>query len=107
MVWCAVDAENDWGRKVTGHSPAELGATFDRLLRDIIMGQRHTVPTCTGLDWQTIGALNRLAAQPDRTASAVAACRAEFGRMLDGTHAAQDQDRDNAEWDQLLRAPDP
>lgn len=80
----------------------ELIATFNALLDDIAEGRRRTVPTCTGLDWQTVRVLNQLAAQPKKRAVDVMACRIEFGRMLDGTHAAEDRERDDAEWDYLL-----
>lgn len=81
---------------------AELVDTFNTLLGEIVEGQRRSVPTCTGLDWQTLRVLNQLAAQPKKKAVDIMACRIEFGRMLDGTHAAEDKARDDAEWDYLL-----
>lgn len=75
---------------------------FNEILEDIVEGRRTAVPTCTLLDRQTIRILNILAAQRKKTAKDIMACRVEFGRMLDGTHAVEDQIRDDAEWDFLL-----
>jgi hypothetical protein len=65
--------------------------TFNRFLDDIVKGNRRWVPTCTGLDGPTIAALNDLGAQKKKRPVDIAACRVEFARMLDGTHA-RDQD---------------
>lgn len=67
---------------------AQLVANFNSVLDRIVSGELFRVPSDTGLDQQTIDVLNALAAQPDRTLpSDIAACRTEFGRQLDGTHA--------------------
>lgn len=79
----------------------ELVETFNRVLEDILSGETGGCPTDTGLDWQTFQILNLLAAQKNPTAEDIRACRIEFGRMLDGTHALEDMERDLREWDEL------
>lgn len=70
--------------------PQDITASFNRTLDRILDGTYTRVPSETGLDQQTIDALNSLAAQPDKTPSDIEACRIEFGRQLDGTHAEED-----------------
>lgn len=71
----------------------ELTTTFNDVLDRIVRGDLQRVPSDTGIDQQTIDVLNALAAQPDRTLPTdIAACRIEFGRQLDGTHAEEDSE---------------
>lgn len=69
---------------------AQLVSTFNQTLDRILDGTFTRVPSDTGLDQQTIDALNSLAAQEDPTPADIAACRTEFGRQLDGTHAEEE-----------------
>lgn len=82
---------------------AELVASFNRVLDGIVAGVWGRCPSDTGLDDETIDILNLLAEQPDpKTPADIAACRTEFGRMLDGTHAIEAQQREDEEWANLL-----
>ena len=82
---------------------AELVRTFNGVLDDIVSGRTVGCPTDTGLDPETVDILNLLGRQPDpKRPVDIAACRTEFGRMLDGTHAAEWEERENAEWTKLL-----
>ena len=65
---------------------SDLIDAFNRILDDIVAGRISGVPDDTGLDEQTIEVLELLAAQPDKIAADIAACRVEFARQLDGTH---------------------
>ena len=81
----------------------QLIATFNGVLDDIVNGRALGCPTCTGLDPETVSILNLLGQQPNpKTAAGIAACRTEFGRMLDGTHAKEWDEQENAEWAKLL-----
>lgn len=82
---------------------AELVATFNGILDDIVSGKAVGCPTDTGLDPETVDILNLLARQPNpKRPVDIAACRTEFGRMLDGTHALEWDERENEEWAKLL-----
>ncbi len=70
--------------------PGDVVASFNRTLDSIVAGELTRVPSDTGLDQQTIDILNLLAAQQEKLPTDIAACRAEFGRQLDGTHAEED-----------------
>ena len=84
-------------------SNAELVRTFNGVLDGIVNGTTVGCPTDTGLDPQTVDILNLLARQPDpKLAVDIAACRTEFGRMLDGTHDREDDEEESAEWEKLL-----
>jgi hypothetical protein len=83
---------------------AELIVTFNGILEDIVNGKAAGCPTCTGLDPETVDILNLLGQQPDPKLPAdIQACRTEFSRMLDGTHAAEAEAREEAEWANLLK----
>lgn len=70
-------------------TPDQLRATFDRLLAAIGDGTITSCPSDTGLDEQTIAALDAVAAgRVSRDAA-----RSELARMLDGTHARQARQR--------------
>lgn len=65
--------------------------SFNDVLDRIVAGELERVPSDTGIDQQTIDVLNLLAAQPDpKTPADIEACRIEFGRQLDGTHAEEE-----------------
>jgi hypothetical protein len=82
---------------------ADLIKTFNGILDDIVSGRADGCPTCTGLDPETVDILNLLGRQPNpKTPSDIAACRTEFGRMLDGTHAREWDELEDAEWAKLL-----
>ena len=82
---------------------AELVITFNGILDDIVTGKTVGCPTCTGLDPETVDILNLLARQPNPKRPAdIAACRTEFGRMLDGTHDREWAEQEDAEWAKLL-----
>lgn len=68
---------------------SELRATFDKVLTGVRDGSLKGCPSDTGLDDQTVTALDRMA---QGKATAVQA-RVEFARMLDGTHARQARQR--------------
>lgn len=69
----------------------ELRVIFNNLVDHPISGG---VPSDTGLDDDTIEALNRLwAAGPNPPARLIDAARAEFEAQLDGSHAQEAQDR--------------
>lgn len=77
----------------------ELRITFNQVLNNIVAGNLAGCPSDTGLDQQTCDILNSLAAQPGKKKAVdILACRTEFVRMLDGTHARED----DAEWARLL-----
>lgn len=87
------------------HEPtdAELHKVFTGVLDGIVSGDLTFCPTDTGLDEQTVHILNLLAAQPDPKRPAdIEACRTEFDRMLDGTHARETDAEEAAAWDALL-----
>jgi hypothetical protein len=69
--------------------PQDITASFNSVLDSIVAGELERVPSETGLDQQTIDILNLLAAQREKLPTDIAACRAEFGRQLDGTHAEE------------------
>lgn len=79
----------------------ELKVVFNEILDGIVGGRMRSVPTDTGLDQQTVFILNLLAAQRVKRPADIRACRIEFARMLDGTHAIEAQERDDAEWAEL------
>lgn len=82
---------------------AELVAVFNAILDDIVNGKPGGCPTDTGLDPETVDILNLLARQPSpKRPVDIAACRTEFGRMLDGTHAQEADAEEDAEWSKLL-----
>jgi hypothetical protein len=69
----------------------ELRVSFTIALDGIVAGKWSACPSGTGLDDQTISVINALASQPDpKTPADIAACRTEFARQLDGTHARED-----------------
>jgi len=80
----------------------ELVSVFNTVLDSIVSGDLLAVPTDTGLSEQTVDVLNLLAAQKVKRPRDISACRIEFARMLDGLHAAEDRERDLAEWEELL-----
>ena len=81
----------------------ELRQVFTGVLDGIVNGTTQFCPTDTGLDEQTVSMLNRLGAQPDpKRPVDIAACRTEFARMLDGTHADEDDAEEAAAWSKLL-----
>ena len=70
----------------------ELTATFENLVTNPEPG--GMVPSDTGLDDDTIEALNRLwAAGPNPPPRLIDAARAEFAAQLDGSHAQESRDR--------------
>lgn len=82
---------------------AELVATFNAVLEDIITGKSEGCPSCTGLDPETVAILNLLGRQPNpKLPVDIQACRTEFSRMLDGTHAIEWEAQEEAEWAKLL-----
>ena len=81
----------------------ELTEIFNEILDGIIEKGWDSCPSDTGLDDETREILNSLAAQPNpKRPVDIQACRTEFGRMLDGTHAREAAEQDDAEWDQLF-----
>lgn len=78
---------------------AEIRQTFNKVLKGIVAGKLGGCPTDTGLDQPTYDILNLLARQPHpKRATDIVACRTEFARMLDGTHAREDAQ----EWQELM-----
>lgn len=71
---------------------ADLGAVFDAVLAQILTGALPGCPTETGLDFETVDALNAVAAavakNGDVTAGAQTAVN-ELEKMFDGTHARE------------------
>jgi hypothetical protein len=67
----------------------QLRATFDAVLAGIRRGRLAGCPSDTGLDDQTVTALDGVA---QHTTTAEQA-RAELEKMLDGTHARQTRQR--------------
>ena len=81
----------------------EIVNEFNRILDAIVAGTEFGCPTDTGIDDETKQILDLLARQPDPKRPAdIEACRIEFARQLDGTHAEEAVERDAAEWDELL-----
>ena len=77
---------------------------FNTVLKGITDEKLVRVPTCTGLDRQTTDVLNLLAQQPNPKRPAdIRACRIEFARQLDGTHAREDYEEEEAFWDSVRR----
>jgi hypothetical protein len=61
------------------------------------------VPTDTGLDDDTVTAIERVwAAGPDPSPTLIAAARHEFELQLDGTHIREAQDRHRAVVQQVI-----
>ena len=82
---------------------ADLVAEFNTILEDIVSGKAVGCPTCTGLDPETVAILNLLGQQPNpKLPVDIQACRTEFSRMLDGTHAAEFEQQESEEWAKLL-----
>jgi len=81
----------------------ELVVIFNGVLERIVSGELAGCPTETGLDWQTSEMLNLLARQRVKYPTDISACRIEFARMLDGTHAREDQERDLREFEKLTK----
>jgi hypothetical protein len=73
----------------------ELRATFASVLDQIVTGAERGCPSDTGLDMATTDVLDALGAQPNpKSASDILACRTEFARQLDGTHAREARARE-------------
>lgn len=71
-------------------SVEEIVIEFNRILDAIVAGTEFGCPTDTGIDDDTASILNLLARQPDpKRPIDIQACHIEFGRQLDGTHAAE------------------
>jgi len=71
-------------------STEEIVLEFNRILDAIVAGTEFGCPTDTGIDDDTRSVLNLLARQPDpKRAIDIQACRVEFGRQLDSTHAEE------------------
>jgi len=82
---------------------AEVVEEFNRILDATVAGTEFGCLTDTGIDNETRDILNLLARQPDpKRPVDIQACRIEFARMLDGTHAPEAEERDLAEWAKLL-----
>ena len=83
-------------------TPEELRQTFTELLNNPVSG--GSVPSETGLDDETIAAIERVwAASPHPSPRLVDAARAEFAAMLDGTPAREAQARMEASFKAALR----
>ena len=79
--------------------PNDPRTTFRQVIAGIIDG--GDCPSDTGLDQQTVDILRLLARQPGKKSPAdIEACWIEFARMLDGTHARENDE----EWAALIAA---
>lgn len=79
----------------------QLRQTFTGILTAMSKGELNFCPTGTGLDEQTVSALNRYAIS-DKLPTDEVAARTEFARMLDGTHLAEYHEEESAAWAKLL-----
>lgn len=84
-------------------TPAELVATFNQVLDDVVSGTLHACPSDTGLDPETVAVLDALAVHP-KTARDIVACRTEFARQLDGTHIREAEANEARFWDEYARS---
>ena len=82
---------------------AETVKEFNAVLDDIVAGKLVRCPTCTALDNQTTEILNLLALQPKKLPADIRACRIEFARQLDGTHAREAAEEEDAYWESVRR----
>lgn len=76
--------------------PTKLPTVFARVLAGIASGELGGCPSDTGLDNQTVDALDDYAAAVTAgtdTSTAIANAQTQLRAMLDGTHAKQDRQR--------------
>jgi hypothetical protein len=80
------------GRSAPATQP-EIIDQFNTLLDDMVDGRITHCPNETDIDQQTQDVLNLLGGAPmPKLPADIQACRIEFGRQLDGTHAAEEEE---------------
>lgn len=79
----------------------ELRDAFTDTLDRIVAGEYFGCPTDTGLDVETADSLDALARHPKSPAARMA-CRTEFVRMLDGTHAREARERERLDLQSIV-----